>query len=208
MVVNKMFRVIFKYQKNFLEKKLNLILMYIFLEFSVLLTYYLTAETFNIIEYALNCIPLQVNFDILLFIQKVFCILFLLYFCLIGNDYILKINKAYLFFRVSRKDIVQKIYISNIVYILGLDLINFILALVITNFHFYNINISLIMSMFLMKVSLVNFSLLIKNNWLFGFFLLLIIILYMFYTPSVIFSLIFMLITYIIFKKGYIKTIS
>ena len=148
------------------------------------------------------------NFDILLFIQKVFCILFLLYFCLIGNDYILKINKAYLFFRVSRKDIVQKIYISNIVYILGLDLINFILALVITNFHFYNINISLIMSMFLMKVSLVNFSLLIKNNWLFGFFLLLIIILYMFYTPSVIFSLIFMLITYIIFKKGYIKTIS
>lgn len=208
MVVNKVFRVIFEYQKNFLEKKLNLILMYIFLEFSVLLTYYLTAETFNIIEYALNCISLQVNFDILLFIQKVFCILFLLYFCLIGNDYILKINKAYLFFRVSRKDIVQKIYISNIVYILGLDLINFILALVITNFHFYNINISLIMSMFLMKVSLVNFSLLIKNNWLFGFFLLLIIILYMFYTPSVIFSLIFMLITYIIFKKGYIKTIS
>ena len=208
MVVNKVLSVIFKYQKNFFKSKLNLILMYIFLEFSVLLTYYLTADTFNIIEYALNCIPLQVNCDILLFIQKRFCILFLLYFCLIGNDYILKINKAYLFFRASRKDIVQKIYISNIVYILGLDLINFILALVITNFHFYNINISLIVSMFLMKVSLVNFSLLIKNNWLFGFFLLLIIILYMFYTPSVIFSLIFMLITYIIFKKGYIKTIS
>lgn len=206
MVVSNVFRVIFKYQKNFLEKKMNLILIYIFLEFGVLLTYYLADNPSNIIKFALNCIPLQIGFEILLFIQKTFYILFLIYLSMACNDYMLKINKAYLFFRIDRQSLVKKIYISNITYILLLDLIVFLLTLIITNFHLNNVDISLIATLFFIKLSIVNFSLLIKNNFIFCCLLLLAILLYMFYIPSLIFSLLFTLIFYVIYERSYIKT--
>lgn len=194
-----MLRVFYQYQKKLLKDNSKLLIIYCFFTLSILFSYHLIEPNINLIEFGLGVINLPFNLDILLIAQKSFYTLYLLYYTFLNSIYIFNINKAYLFFRVSKKSLSKSIFFSNIFNIVVFDFLTIILTSLITGFSSISFNPKLLISCFFLKISLTNLYLLTKEKPAFIIFLVPILIIYLFYQASIILSLVIIIITYFIF---------
>lgn len=160
-----MIRVFYYYFKSFLKSKSLVLLIYFLLSLGLLYTYHLISPDVSLLEYGLGCLNSFAYKDIMVFVEKMFYILFLIYISLLYNKYLLELNEAYLFFRTSKKNIVRLIVLIDMMMIFLIDFIIFMMVLLIKGLVIYNINFYVLMKFYIIKLLILSSCLFLRRKF-------------------------------------------
>lgn len=174
-----MIKVFYYYFKSFLKSKILVLIIYFLLSLGLLYTYHLISPDVNLLEYGLGCLRGLAFKDIMVFVEKMFYILFLVYMSLLCNKYLLELNEAYLFFRTSKKEVIIMIILIDMMMIFLIDFIIFMMVFLINGFVFRNINFYILIKFYLIKLLILSSSLFLKSKWLYIIFFCLEVLIYL-----------------------------
>ena len=149
---------------NFFKDNIKYFIIFFAIEFFMILTYSLLTIDNNVMDFTLNLI--KVEKDSLIILNKLFCIIFIIFISLLNFKYIYGYGKAYLALRTNNKKIISTaiasltcnlIFINLILFCLG-TIISFMMSLDISinfntliNILLLEINISLLLNFMFYK---------------------------------------------------------
>ena len=115
---------------NFFKDNIKYFIIFFAIEFFMILTYSLLTIDNNVMDFTLNLI--KVEKDSLIILNKLFCIIFIIFISLLNFKYIYGYGKAYLALRTNNKKIISTVIASLTCNLIFINLILFCLGTIIS----------------------------------------------------------------------------